>query len=326
MRRREFLAVVAGAMAHPPCLRAQQRATPVIGFLSPESPELFKDRLPAFLQALSDAGYIEGRNLLVEYRWAEGRPNRLPSLATELVERKVAVIVAPGSTPAVFAAKAATETIPVVFFVGSDPAQLGLVASLNRPGGNATGVTTLNAEVGPKRIEYLKELVPGTTNVALLTNPLNPAAEGEARDFEAAARKLAMQPRVVHARSEHDFEPMFAALAEQKIRALVIGTDALFNTRNAQLANLSVHHAIPTVHAWRAFASAGGLMSLGSSISDGYRQVGVYAARILKGENPADLPVEQVTRIELTLNLRTAKALGLTIPPTLLARADEVIE
>jgi putative ABC transport system substrate-binding protein len=324
LKRRDFLTFLAAA--YPVAARAQQNPKPVIGFLGPESPELFKDRLPAFLKALSEAGFVEGRSIGIEYRWAEGQPSRFPSLVTELVERKVAVIVAPGSTPAVFAAKAATKTIPIVFFVGSDPAQLGLVASLNRPGGNATGVTTLNAEVGPKRIEYLKELVPDMTSVALLSNPLNPAAEGEARDFETAARKLSVQPRVVHARGEHDLEPMFAALAEQKLRALVIGTDALFNTRSTQLARLSVQYAIPTVHAWRAFATAGGLMSLGSSITEGYRQLGTYTVRILKGEDPANLPVEQVTRIELSLNLRTANALGLTIPPSLLARADEVIE
>jgi putative ABC transport system substrate-binding protein len=326
MTRRDFIALLSACALSSRSVFAQSHIPSVIGFLSPESPELFADRLPSFLKALSEAGYVEGRTLNVEYRWAQGRNERLPSLVKDLVDRKVAIIVAPGSTPAVFAAKAATQTIPVVFFVGSDPAQLGLVASLNRPGGNVTGITTLNAEVGPKRLEYLKELVPAMTTVGLLANPSNPAAAAEARDLGIAARKLALEFRVVHAHGEDDFGRVFGHVADEKVGALVIGTDALFNTRSGRLAELSVRYAIPTVHAWRAFALAGGLMSLGSSITDGYRQVGAYTARILKGENPANLPVEQVAKIELALNLRTAKALGLSVPQSLVARADEVIE
>jgi putative tryptophan/tyrosine transport system substrate-binding protein len=327
MQRREFIALVGGAAAAWPLVaHAQQSAMPVVGFLGPESPALFADRLPAFLQALSEGGFVEGRNIAIEYRWAEGQNDRLPPLVADLVRRQVAVIVAPGSTPAVFAAKAVTTTIPIVFFVGSDPVRGGLVASLNRPGGNVTGVTTLNVEVVPKRLEFLHQLVPRATSFALLLNPTNPAAEAEARDLQAAARKLGLQLHVMHASSERDFDSVFTALAKQRIEALVIGTDALFNTRGTQLALLTSRHAMPTIHAWRAFAETGGLISFGSSISGGYRQVGAYTSRILKGEKPADLPVEQVTKIELILNLKTAKALGLDVPPALLIRADEVIE
>jgi putative ABC transport system substrate-binding protein len=285
------------------------------------------DRLPAFRQALSEAGFVEERTVAILYRWAEGQNSRLPTLLAELVGRQVAVIVVPGSTPGALAAKAATTTIPIVFYVASDPVAIGLVESLNRPGGNITGITSLNVEMAPKRLELLHEMVPAATTIALLVNPTSPnLAEPEARAMQAAAPMLGLHLHVSHASNEQDFESVFADLVQRRIEALVIGSDALFNTRLAQLASLSLRHRLPAIHAWRAFATAGGLISFGSNISAGFHQVGAYTARILKGEKPSDLPVEQVTKIELILNPKTAKALGLTVPPSLLARADEVIE
>ena len=327
MRRRSFITLLGGAAAAwPLAARAQQPKLPLIGFLGPETRDLFADRLPAFHQGLSNAGFVEGRSVAVEYLWAEGQNSRLPTPVAELITRQVAIIVAPGSTPAVFAAKAATTTIPILFFVGSDPIAMGLVISLNRPGGNITGITSLNAEVVPKRLEFMHTVVPGVSEFALLLNPTNPAAEAEARDMQAAARTLGLQLHMARANREQDFDAVFASLMERRIGALVIGTDALFNTRSAQLASLSLRYRLPAIHAWRAFSTAGGLISFGSSISAGYRQIGAYTARILKGEKPSELPVEQVTKIELILNLKTARTLGIDVPPMLLARADEVIE
>jgi putative ABC transport system substrate-binding protein len=320
------MSLIGGAAAWPLAARAQP-AMPVIGYLGSGTPELFADRLDAFRHGLADAGYEEGRNVKIEFRWAEGRNDRFAALAADLVHRQVAVIAAPGSTPAALAAKQATATIPIVFAVGSDPVSLGLASSLNRPGGNVTGATSLNVDVGPKRLEVLQELVPGARIVGLLVNPTNPRlAEAQSRDAEEAARSHGLQIHVLHASSERDFEPDFAALAPLGAGALVIGNDALFISESRRLAALAIQHVTPAIHQSRAFATAGGLASYGGSVAEAHRNAGFYAGRILKGERPADLPVVQSTKIELTVNLRAAKALGLTVPDMLLARADEVIE
>jgi putative ABC transport system substrate-binding protein len=326
MKRREFIALLGGAAAWPLSARAEP-AMPTIGYIGSETPELFADRLDAFRQGLAAAGYEEGRNVRIEFRWAEGRNDRFPALAADLVSRQVALIAAPGSTPAALAAKEATATIPIVFAIGSDPVSLDLVASLSRPRGNVTGATSLNVEVGPKRLELLQELVPGARIVGLLVNPTNPKlAEAQSRDGEAAARSYGVQIHVLRASSESEFEPDFAALAPLGAGALVIGNDALFLSESRRLATLAIRYAMPTIHQSRAFAAAGGLASYGGSVAEAHRNAGVYAGRILKGERPADLPVVQSTKIELTVNLRAAKALGLAVPELLLARADEVIE
>ncbi|SHI07748.1 ABC transporter substrate-binding protein [Bradyrhizobium erythrophlei] len=326
MKRREFIALLGGAAAWPLSARAEP-AMPTIGYIGSETPELFADRLDAFRQGLAAAGYEEGRNVRIEFRWAEGRNDRFPALAADLVSRQVALIAAPGSTPAALAAKEATATIPIVFAIGGDPVSLDLVASLSRPRGNVTGATSLNVEVGPKRLELLQELVPGARIVGLLVNPTNPKlAEAQSRDGEAAARSYGVQIHVLRASSESEFEPDFAALAPLGAGALVIGNDALFLSESRRLATLAIRYAMPTIHQSRAFAAAGGLASYGGSVAEAHRNAGVYAGRILKGERPADLPVVQSTKIELTVNLRAAKALGLAVPELLLARADEVIE
>jgi ABC-type uncharacterized transport system substrate-binding protein len=283
--------------------------------------------LRAFHEGLREAGYIDGRNLAIEYRWAEGRNDRLPALAAELVRRQVSVIVTAGSTPAALAARAATTTMPIVFYLGADPVEAGLVTSLSRPGGNLTGVVTLNVEVAPKRLELLHELVPTATVIAALVNPTNPVlAETLTRNLQTAARTLGVQLHVLHASSEQDFDTVFASLVQLRAGGLVIGADALFNSRSEQLAALTIRHAVPAVYQYREFVSAGGLMSYGTTVVDTYRPLGVYTGRILKGEKPAELAVQQATKLELIINVKTAKALGLTVPLPLIGRADEVIE
>ena len=328
MRRREFITLIGGmAAAWPLTARAQQPAMPVIGFLSNASPDLYANRLRPFRQGLKEAGYVEGQNVAIEYRWAEGQNNRLPTLAAELVHRQVTVIVAGGGTPTAVAAKSATATIPIVFAVSSDPVKIGLVASLNRPGGNLTGVTSLNLEVGPKRLELLRELIPTATIIAVLVNPTNPnLAEPFTRVMKAAASTLGLQLHVLQASTDRDFDKVFAALVQLRAGALVISPDVFFTTRVEQLAALSLRHAVPTIYEYRPFVAAGGLMSYGSDETEYYRLVGIYAGKVLKGEKPADLPVVQSTKVELIINLKTAKALGITVPLPLIGRADEVIE
>jgi putative tryptophan/tyrosine transport system substrate-binding protein len=326
--RREFITLLGGAAGlWPVAARAQQPAIPVIGYIGTGSRESDAFRLPAFHRGLNETGYVEGRNVTIEYRWAEGRNDRLPALAADLVRRQVAVIAVPASTPGALAAKAATTTIPVVFYIGLDPVELGLVASLHRPGGNITGVTGWNVTVGPKRLELLHEVVPTATSIALLVNPTSPdLADADLKEQQAAAHTLGLGLHVLHASTERDFDTVFARLVQLRVGGLVIGTDSFFNTRKEQLAALSMHHRVPTIHQYREFAAAGGLMSYGTDTSDLSHQVGVYAGRILKGEKPAEMPVQQATKVELIINLKTAKTFGITFPLPLLGRADEVIE
>jgi putative ABC transport system substrate-binding protein len=327
MNRRAFLGALSGSLlAAPLAVQAQQARMPVIGFLNSSSPDPDGDRVRAYRRGLSDTGYVEGRNVTIEYRWADGRNDRLPSMAADLVQRGVNVIVT-GGTPATLAAKAATTTIPIVFVLSTNPVEAGLVASLSRPGGNLTGVTGLNVELAPKKLELLHELVPSATVLALLVNPTNAiAAKNESRAVQAAARTFGLQIHVLHASSELDFDPVFASLARLRARALVIGSDLFFTSRSEQLAALTVRHAVPSIYQFREFAAAGGLISYGGSIVDWGHQAGIHTGRILAGAKPADLPVQQATKVELFINLKTAKALGLTIPPSLLQRADQVIE
>ncbi|HMF24953.1 MAG TPA: ABC transporter substrate-binding protein [Pseudolabrys sp.] len=324
MRRREFIALLGGAAAAWPLVaRAQQRTQPVIGFLSTSSADA--SRVAAFRQGLAQVGYIEGQNVTIEYRWADDRSERLPSLAADLVDRQVAVIAAP-TTPAALAAKAATSTIPIVFTSIGDPVQLHLVASLNRPGGNVTGVTQTNVEITPKRLQLLHELIPTTSVMGLLVNPTNPFVETETKELQAAARSLGLELRVLNASTESDFDGVFAKLVQLQAGGLVITGDALFNTWTEQLAALGLRHAVPTVYQSRKFAVAGGLLSYGTDFTETYRLAGNYTGRVLKGDKPADLPVQQATKVELYINQKTAKALGLTVPQALLSRADDVIE
>jgi ABC-type uncharacterized transport system substrate-binding protein len=324
MRRREFITLLGGAAVAWPLAARAQHAMPVVGFLNSASADGYAIAARAFRQGLKDTGYVEGENVTIEYRWAEGQYNRLPALAADLVRRKVDVIAANGV--AMLPAKAATTTIPIVFTTSLDPVQEGYVASLNRPGGNVTGVTSLGVEVGPKRLELLHELVPAANVIGLLVNPNNPNAHTLSGDMQAAARKLGLQLHVLDASNEGDFDRVFAALVQLRAGALVIGIDAFLTSHSEQLAALALRHALPAIYQYPEFTAAGGLMSYGNSIKESYRTAGVYTGRILKGEKPADLPVQQITKVELIINLKTAKALGLTVPLPLSGRADELIE
>jgi putative ABC transport system substrate-binding protein len=322
--RRKFLATLSGAAAWPLAAHAQQPAMPLVGFLNGGSPD--PNRVAAFRRGLNENGYVEDHNVKIEYHWAEGKYDQLPALARDLIRRQVTVIAAT-STPAAVAAKAATTTIPIVFTTSSDPVQLGLAASLNQPGGNLTGATNLQIEVTPKRLEILHELLPAANLFALLVNPTNPYAEILSRSLLAAARTLGLRLHILHASTEGDFDTVFTTLTQLRAGGLVIGgTEIFFDSRREQLAALALRHSVPTIYREREFTQAGGLMGYGGSTMDSYRVAGIYTGRILKGAKPADLPVHQATKVELFINLKTAKALGLEVPPTLLARADEVIE
>ena len=328
MRRREFTKVIVGSAvaAWPPLVRAQQPATPVIGYLDARLPDEGESRAAAFRRGLRESGYIVGQNVMIEYRWAEQQIDRLPAMAADLVKRHVAVIAA-GTTPAVLAAQAATTTIPIVFEVGTDPVRLGLVVNLNRPGGNITGVTNLSIEITPKRLELLHELLPTVKAMALLSNPADRGlAQAQAREVLSAAKNLGLELHVLNVSSEADFDAVFADLKRLRVGGLVIGAGSLLLRGLNKLAALTVRNAVPAIYGDREFCVVGGLMSYGSDILDSYRFAGVYAGRILKGENPAELPVVQATKFELVINLKTAKTLGLTIPNTLIGRADELIE
>ena len=328
MRRREFIKVIAGsAAAWPLAARAQQPLMPVVGFLNAASAEGYTRQLTAFLKGLGEAGYVDGRNVTIEYRWADGRSDRLPAMVADLVQRQVAVIAAT-STPAALAAKASTTTVPIVFETGADPVRLGLVANLNRPGGNITGVTQLSQEVAPKRLQMLHELLPMATSIVLLVNPSEPtAAETQSRDVLSAARNLGLELHVLNASSESDLDGVFAEVTKMRVGGLVIGGSPFFTSRTKQLGALALRHAVPTVYSYREFAMAGGLLSYGADIADAYHLVGNYTGRILKGDKPGDLPIQQATtKVEMYINLKTAKALGVSIPNTLIGRADEVIE
>jgi putative tryptophan/tyrosine transport system substrate-binding protein len=325
--RRAFVSLVGGAaVAWPLAARAQQAPLPVIGFLGSTSPDNYSIRLRRFRQGLKEAGYVEGRNVAIEFRWAENQYQRLPGLAAELVQRQVAVIAAAGGTPSGLAAKAATSTIPIVFETAGDPIKLGLVASLSRPGGNVTGVTNRNVEVGPKRLELLRELLPKATTIGVLVNPTSPTLTGQYMNgLQPTARALGMQLHIVQASTERDFDTAFATLVELRADALVIGPDLLFNSNMEQLAARALRHALPAVHSYE-FAAVGGLASYGASETEPYRLVGIQVGKILDGAKPADLPVQQAAKIELIINLKTAKALGITVPLALSVRVDELIE
>ena len=325
--RRKFLATLGGsAVAWPLAARAQQAVMPVVGFLHATSPDATPSSQPGFRRGLAETGYVEGQNVAVEYRWAGGRYDQLPTLAAELVRRRVAVIAAGGTSAPALAAKAATSTIPIVFQTGSDPVKDGLVASLNRPGGNITGVSRLSFALGPKRLELLHELVPKATVIAFLVNPANPVAASQIQEIREPARSLGLQVHVLEASSEAKIEIAFETLMQQRVGALLLANDTFLSGRRELFIALAARHAIPVMYPARDAVAAGGLMSYDASAEDSFRQVGTYVGRILKGEKPADLPVLQPTKFELALNVKTAKALGLDVPPMLLARADEVIE
>ena len=325
MKRRAFITLLGGAAAAwPLAVRAQQGAMPVVGILAVTSAEANTLRMRAFREALSAAGYVDGQNVQIKYRWAEAHTGRLPELAAQLAQDQVAVLVAAGGTASALAAKAATATVPIVFAIAADPVQIGLVASLNRPGGNVTGATSINVELGPKRLELMRELLPSVSSMALLVNPTTPAlAEPSTRITQAAAHALGLE---LQARGEHDFDPTFAKIAELRAQALIIAPDQLFTAHSKRLAELTLQHALPAIYEFRQFVAAGGLISYGSSETEYYRLVGNYVGRILKGDKPADLPVQQATKVELLINLKTANTLGITVPLPLSGRADELIE
>ena len=327
MKRREFITLLGGAAAWPLAARAQQPTMPVIGFMHPQSPEGVGDALRGLREGLKESGYSEGQNVAIEYRWAENQLDRLPMLAGELARRPVSVIVATGGSVSALAARAATTTIPIVFNVGDDPVRLGLVSTLSRPGGNITGVNFFAVELVAKRLEILRELVPAAARVAVLVNPAaGPITEAALHDVEPAARAMGLQLRVLNAGSGKEIDAAFATLAHERPDALLVGTGPPFAARRVQLVHLATYHKIPAIYSLRQFVEIGGLITYGASLTDAYRQVGVYAGRILKGALPADLPVVQSTKFELVINAQTARMLGLTVPPSLLARADEVIE
>jgi putative ABC transport system substrate-binding protein len=325
MRRREFIAALGGAAAWPLAARAQQ-PIPVIGFLHTQSPDVYTDELRVFRQGLRESGYVEGETVAIEYRWAENQMHRLPELAAELARRQVAAIAAMGGLPSVFAAKAATRTIPIVFIAAEDPVRLGLVASLARPGGNLTGINFFAGELAAKRLELLRELVPTATRIAMLVNLASVENESTVKDIEAAARAKGLQIQVVNASTNREINAAFATFVRERPDALLVAPGAPFNGRRVQLVQLAAFHRIPAIYAQRQNVGIGGLMSYGASLTDAYRQVGFYIGRILKGSSPADLPVVQSDKFELVINAETARMLGLTVPPTLLATADEVIE
>jgi putative ABC transport system substrate-binding protein len=325
MKRRQFITLLGGVAAWPLAARAQQPAMPIIGLLDSRSPDGMTDRLRAFREGLKDSGYVERENVAIEYRWAENQLDRLPELAAELVRRQVAVIAATSTNPA-FAAKAATTTTPIVFVAGEDPVRLGLVASLARPGGNLTGINILSGELTAKRLNLLREMVPGAARIAVLVNPANVMTENALRDVAAAARVMGLQIQVLNASTSGEIDAAFATFVRERPDAVFVGLDVFFISRRAQLVNLASRHALPATYHLREFAEAGGLMSYGTNIVDTFRQAGVYAGRILKGAKPADLPVVQSTKFELVINAWTARMLGLAVPPTLLSTADEVIE
>jgi putative ABC transport system substrate-binding protein len=327
MKRREFITLLGGTAAATPFSTHAQQTIPVIGFLSNASAEAYEIRLRAFRQGLAEAGFVEGQNVEIDYRWANNDNDRLASLATGLVNRKVAVLISAGGTPSALAAKAATSTIPIVFATAANPIAIGLVSRLNQPGGNVTGVTNQNVEIGPKRLEVLRELLPKATTVAVLINPTS-RGTGDMflQDVIPAARTIGLQLQRSLASSDADLESVFASLAQQRADAVVISPDVFFNTRSEQIAALSLRHKIPTIYQYRKFAAAGGLVSYGSDETESYRLVGIYAGKILKGDKPGDLPVQQAIKVELIINLKTAKTLGVTVPLSLLGRADEIIE
>jgi putative ABC transport system substrate-binding protein len=326
MTRREFITLLGNAAAWPLAARAQQGTLPVIGFLSSLSSESTVHLMTAFKRGLTEAGYVAGENVAIEYRWAFGQYDRLPEMAAELARRPVAVLVTVGGEPAALAAKAATPTVPIIFMVGGDPVKLGLVASYNRPGGNATGFNLLTETMEPKQLSIVRELLPQAPSIAVLVNPKFPPAQMQSREIEAAARTIRLQTEFFHASTVGDIEAAFTSIAEQDIPALIVATDPFFVSRRDDLIALAARHSLPTIYGFRDIAVAGGLMSYGVDLADVYRQQGLYAGRILKGTKPSDLPVIQPTKFELVINLKTAKALGLNVPPTLVALADEVIE
>jgi putative ABC transport system substrate-binding protein len=325
MRRRTFITLLGGAAAWPAAARAQQPVMPVVGYLDTGLPGLMASFVAAFRKGLGETGYVEGQNVTIEYRWASDRLDRLPALAADLVLRRVSVLVASGG-PSAQAARAATATIPIVFQMGPDPVKLGLVASMNRPGGNVTGINNVTAGLSAKRLGLLHELVPSALTIAVLINPAGVNFEATTRDLQEAARSLGLHLIFLNVSSENDFEPAFANLVQRGAGALLLPDSTIFNSRREQLVALAARHAVPTIYTFPEFAAAGGLISYATSLTEAYRQAGVYAARILKGEKAGDLPVMQPTKFELVINLKTAKALGLTIPPAVLAIADEVIE